>query len=82
MIHMYLSSSMEVTDPIRDAVATDSDISTMVYARIRASSKKECYFEWNMGSDNSQIETSVFVRGWKRFIELRYQQLKEEFDGQ
>lgn len=41
-----------------------------------SSSSSWCYWEWKIGTENLQIPNEVFVRGWRKFMEKRYEAMK------
>ena len=81
LVHMYLGIGQEAAEALRDAVR-DGPENTSLFTRIRAASKRECYWEWNMGTDNARIPTDRFVRAWTAFMQKRYEQLKAQVQAQ
>lgn len=76
MVHMYLLMPSSLAESLRDRVLVATNAS--VFDRLRGVGKRECYFEWKMGTTNADIETSHFVRAWTNFMEIAQEQRRKE----
>lgn len=75
LVHMSLRCSQAEAESLRDAVRAETGI--VLFNRVRAASSKECLWEWNMGTSNSEIPVDTVIKGWSAWISKRYEQLRE-----